>query len=118
MAIDHSRWIGAIERIVVGVGVGVMGLEVAGGAADRIGREEAAEARGVVVGEGVVQAGFGIVFISGETVVGRAGGGLQARHLGGGKEQAVEKLSTALDISWPQMATNGLDEETKGQLIQ
>jgi len=109
MAIDHSRWIGAIERIVVGVGVGVMGLEVAGGAADRIGREEAAEARGVVAGEGVVQAGFGIVFISGETVVGRAGGG---------KEQAVEKLSTALDISWPQMATNGLDEETKGQLIQ
>jgi hypothetical protein len=32
--------------------------------------------------------------------------------------QAVEKLSTALDISWPRMATNGLEDETKKQLIQ
>ena len=95
-----------------------MGLEVADCAADGVGGEEAAEAGGVVAREGVVEPSFRVVFVAGETVVGRAGGGLQARHLGGGKEQAVEKLSTALDISWPQMATNGLDEETKGQLIQ
>jgi len=47
--------------------------------------------------------------------------GMRAGELLGLKDshrQAVEKLFTALDISWPQMATNGLQEETKGQLIQ
>ena len=38
--------------------------------------------RGVVAGEGVVEAGFGIAFVAGEFVVGRAGGGLQSSRVG------------------------------------
>ena len=38
--------------------------------------------------------------------------------IGDSHRQAVEKLSTALDISWPQLATNEVETEVKGQLIQ
>ena len=38
--------------------------------------------------------------------------------VGDSHRQAVEKLSSVLDISWPQMATNEEGTETKGQLIQ
>lgn len=38
--------------------------------------------------------------------------------IGDSHRQAVEKLSTTLDSSWPQLATDGLEIKTKGQLIQ
>ena len=38
--------------------------------------------------------------------------------IGDSHRQAVEKRSTVLDISWPQMATNEEGTEIKGQLIQ
>ena len=38
--------------------------------------------------------------------------------VGDSHRQAVEKLSSVLDISWPQMATNEEGTEIKGQLIQ
>jgi hypothetical protein len=38
-------------------------LEVADGAAEGVGGEKTAEARRIVPSEGVVQAGFGIVFL-------------------------------------------------------
>src|SRR5437667_8346136 len=62
-----------------------MGLKVADRAGEGIGGEEASEAGRVVAGEGVVEAGFGVALVAGEFVAGRASGGLQARHLGGGE---------------------------------
>jgi hypothetical protein len=55
-----------------------MGLEVADGAAKRVGGKKPAETRGVIAGKRIVQACCGIVFVAGETVVRRAGGSLQA----------------------------------------
>ncbi len=62
-----------------------MGLEVAEGAGERVGGEEAAEAGRVVAGESVVEASvvgsggcFRVAFIARELVAGRARGGLQA----------------------------------------
>src|SRR5262245_13931720 len=55
-----------------------MRLEVADETAEGVGGQEAAEAGGIVAGTGVVEAGFGIVLVSGEAVGGRAGGRLQA----------------------------------------
>src|ERR1700674_604582 len=59
-----------------------MRLQVADGAAERVRREEAAEARGVVAGEGIVEACFGVAFVAGEFVVRRAGGSLQPLSVG------------------------------------
>jgi integrase len=38
--------------------------------------------------------------------------------IGDSHRQAVEKLSSVLDVSWPQLATNEGEQNVKGQLIQ
>ena len=60
-----------------------MGLEVAEGAAEGVGGEEAGEAGGVIAGKGVIETRFRVALVASEFVAGRAGGGLQARHLRG-----------------------------------
>ena len=52
-------------------------MEVADLAAKRVGGKEAAETWGVVTGEGIIEPSFGIAFVAGIFVIGRAGGGLQ-----------------------------------------
>ena len=46
-----------------------MGLEVADGDAECVGREEATETGGIISGEGIVQARFGVTLVAGEFVV-------------------------------------------------
>jgi len=38
--------------------------------------------------------------------------------IGDSHRQAVEKLSSILDVSWPQLAPNEVETEFKGQLNQ
>jgi hypothetical protein len=38
--------------------------------------------------------------------------------IGDSHRQAVEKLSSVLDVCWPQLATNEIEAEVKGKLIQ
>ena len=38
--------------------------------------------------------------------------------IGDSHRQAVEKLSSVLDVCWPQLATNEDEQNVKGQLIQ
>ena len=80
--IVHTGWIDGVEGIVASIGVGVVGLEASDGAAEGVGGEEAAQSGGIVAGKGIVEAGFGIAFVTGEFVAGRAGGGLQPSCVG------------------------------------
>ena len=38
--------------------------------------------------------------------------------IGDSHRQAVEKLSSVLDVCWPQLATNGEEQNVKGLMIQ
>jgi len=77
--IAHSSRVYEVEGVVAGIGIGVVGLGVANGAAETVRGEETAKTGRIEAGEGVVKSSFGVALVTGEFVAGRAGGGLQAR---------------------------------------